>query len=178
MVDPKSLVARLKAQAQLRKEGKLPPLPPEYVEGARRAEAKDRKWQARKEQLRKEGKLQQLATEEKDEFRFVVSPPKFPNENHEPSDFDQFEITPIVPKRKRKRKKEPVEELDALAGFGMTSEEKIGKALGLVLALIIAFICLFAVCNKMNSDIARDKQTQQRIQDLTESQQKQFRGKP
>jgi hypothetical protein len=172
-----ALQAKLRVAAQLRKEGTLPPLPPEYAEGARRAEAKDRKWQARKGQLRKEGKLQQLATEEKEEFRFVVSPPKFPNEEPTP-EFDQFELTPIVPKRKRKRKKEPVEELDALAGFGMTSEEKIGKALGLVLALIIAFICLFAVCNKMNSDIARDKQTQERIQDLTEAQQKQFRGKP
>jgi len=151
------LLAKLRTEAQLRNEGKLPPLPPEYAEGAQRAEAKDRKWQARKEKLRKEGKLQQLAAEEKDEYRLVISPPKFPNES--PS--DQFELTPI-PKRKRKRKK-PEEKIDTLAGFGMTSEEKVGKALGLVLALIIALICGFAVCNKMNSDIARDQQTQEQM---------------
>jgi hypothetical protein len=159
-----ALRAKMRVDAQLRKDGVLPPLPPECAEGARRAEAKTRKWQARKEQLRKEGKLQQLAEEEKEELRFVVSPPKFPNENTDPPkpfDFNQLEITPI-PKRKRKRKKKPEEEIDALAGFGMLPEEKIGKALGFVLACIIALICGFAVCNKMHSDIARDQQIQVR----------------
>lgn len=167
MADLDALVARLKVQAQLRKEGKLPPLPPptaEQLAQSRKSEAKFRKWEAREAQLRKEGKLQQLAAEKKEFFRLVVSPPKFPNEGlsepiPEPPELDQFpemNLTPI-PKRKRKKRK-PVEQLDALAGFGMTPEEKIGKALGLVLACLIALVCGIATCNKINSDIARDYQ--------------------
>lgn len=161
MVDLDALRARLRVQAQLRKEGKLPPLPPPtaaQLAQSRKSDAKFRKWEAREAQLRKEGKLQQLAVEKKEFFRLVVSPPKFPNEEVETPELDQFpELIPI-PKRKRRRKKKPAEELDALAGFHMMPEEKIGKALGLVLACIIALICGFAVCNKMNSDIARDQQ--------------------
>jgi hypothetical protein len=165
MVDLDALRARLRVQAQLRKEGKLPPLPPPtaaQLAQSRKSDAKFRKWEAREAQLRKEGKLQQLAAEKKEFFRLVISPPKFPNEElPEPTpELDQFpemNLTPI-PKRKRKRKKKQAEELDALAGFHMMPEEKIGKALGLVLACIIALICGFAVCNKMNSDIARDQQ--------------------